>query len=597
MDKRAAFSRACSFLNFEPAARWLAFAAGIASCLVAPAAIFLAGAVVEVAIQEGRPPHWMEQARLLTRPTIPGTMEIFAGLAAMAFLTCLTFLILRFAMHELAIRAAAEAGLRLRRAVFHQALRLGASALRPATAGGAVHQQVEIVREALLAWQLAGRLAVVLLVVLLTQALWISVWLTLNCLVAVGSLWALAARLTAGQGRQSMQLAQQGAAATAVLLESLTFLRLTKAHGAELFQQTRAEAALTALRSTDQRRDESASRHRFAVAFAVLVTAFVLVYIAGTPLVKDRLRVPDLAMFGAILASAGWTLRGWLEQRRRVRLGENAAAAVFQFLDQPGDVTQTVGAEALPRLTRRIEFDNVSLRAPGAENLLLENVSLTLPAGQHLAVVGATDAEKHALVCLLARLLDPTSGEIRIDEHNLRWVTLDSLRRQLGVVLWDALVSSDTVAANIADGDPALPMPRILEAAKLAHAHQFIGRLPQGYDTVIGGQGHALQPGERFRIALARAILRNPALFLIEEPPAAALDDATRGLLADTYARMLPGKTAVFLPHCEETIALCSNVLLLRDGRVEALGAHLDLMKQSALYRRLVNQDFNEVAR
>jgi len=600
MDKRAAFSRACSYLNFQPAARWLALAVGIASCLVLPVAIFMVGLVTEAALQHGEPPLRLLPSRILAQPaTALGAragLEVVAGLTLAGFMVALVFLLLRFAMHELAIRAAAEAGLRLRRAIYHQSLRLGALALRPAEAGSLAHRQVESVRDALLAWQLGGWPALLLLLVLLLQALVINVWLTLLGVLGAGLLGLLAARLASGRRRQAAHLAHEDAVQLALFLESLTFLRLVKTHGGELFQQGRTEAALTAQAAAAQQGDEAASRFRFAAWFALLLAGSGLLLAACLLLRYDRLSVPELVMFGAVLASAGWPVRAWLDQRRRVRLGATAAVAVFQFLDRPGDVTQTVGAEVLPRLARRIEFDNVSLRGP-SEHMLLENVSLALPAGQRLAIVGADDAEKHALVYLLARLLDPTSGEIRIDEHNLRWVTFDSLRKQLGVVLWLNLVSSDTVAANIAGGDPGIPMPRILEAAKLAHAHQFISRLPQGYDTVIGELGHALKPGERFRVALARAILREPALFIIEEPPAVLLDDATRGLLEDTYARVLPGRTAIFLPHRAETIALCGSVLVLQRGRVAALGAHRDLMKQCALYRQLFAEEFNEFAR
>src|SRR5262249_41655415 len=141
-----------------------------------------------------------------------------------------------------------------------------------------------------------------------------------------------------------------------------------------------------------------------------------------------------------------------------------------------------------------------------------------IAAGQRVALVGADEMEKHALVYLLPRFLDPGAGEIRIDRRNLRWVTLDSLRTQIGMVLQQNLVFSDTVANNIGCGDPTYNLTKVIEAAKIAHAHQFIQKLPQGYETPIGEMGQALKSGEKFRIALARAILRDPAILIIEEP-------------------------------------------------------------------------------
>src|SRR5262249_18151787 len=153
--------------------------------------------------------------------------------------------------------------------------------------------------------------------------------------------------------------------------------------------------------------------------------------------------------------------------------------------------------------------------------------------------------------------LDPSSGEIRIDSHNLRWVTLDSLRAQVGVVLQHNLVFNDTVANNIGCGDPSYRLPKIIEAAKIANAHQFIQKLPKRYETPISEPGHYLNIGEKFRIALARAILRDPALFIIEEP-ATLLDDDTKALLDDTFTRVLLGRTVIFLPHRISTIRSCN---------------------------------------
>jgi ATP-binding cassette subfamily B protein len=182
---------------------------------------------------------------------------------------------------------------------------------------------------------------------------------------------------------------------------------------------------------------------------------------------------------------------------------------------------------------------------------------------------------------------------IRIDHKNLRWVTFDSLRAQIAVVLQHNLVFNDTVANNIGCGDPSYNLPQIIEAAKVAHAHQFIQKLPQGYETPIGEMGHALRIGEQFRIALARAILRDPALLIIEEP-VVALDDDTKALLDDTFARVLPGRTAIFLPHRLSTIRACDRVFLLHKGRIEASGEHRELLAQNELYRHLQYLEFNE---
>jgi ATP-binding cassette subfamily B protein len=177
----------------------------------------------------------------------------------------------------------------------------------------------------------------------------------------------------------------------------------------------------------------------------------------------------------------------------------------------------------------------------------------------------------------------------------LKWLTLESLRAQIGLVLQSNLVFSDTVANNIGCGDTAYSIPQIIEAAKLAHAHQFIQRLPYGYETPLGELGTSLRPGEQFRVALARAILRDPAMYVIEEP-VTPLDDEIKDLLDDTFDRILPGKTVLFLPHRISTIRTCDRLYLLNRGKIEAVGEHRELITGNDLYKHLHYLEFNEFA-
>jgi ATP-binding cassette subfamily B protein len=219
---------------------------------------------------------------------------------------------------------------------------------------------------------------------------------------------------------------------------------------------------------------------------------------------------------------------------------------------------------------------------------------MSIPAGQRIGLAGLDNLEKHALVYLVPRLLDPSGGEVRIDQHNLRWVTLDSLRAQIGTVMMHNLVFHDSVRNNIGCGDNAYTTPQIIEAAKMAHAHHFIQKLPQGYETPIGELGHALSLSEQYRIALARAILRDPALLIIEEPDT-DLDEDSKNLLDDTLARFLPGRTGIFLPHRISTLRSCNTIHLINKGRLVASGTHKELLGGSKLYRHLYYLEFNEI--
>jgi len=308
----------------------------------------------------------------------------------------------------------------------------------------------------------------------------------------------------------------------------------------------------------------------------------------------------QLGVAGAItlataLVSLYWPLTAWLESRRTIKRAKESAGQLFAFLDRPGEVGQAGDAEFLQPLSRQLEFDNVSLREPGSDRVLLQDASFSVKCGQRVGIVGPDDLEKHALIYLIPRLLDPNAGEIRIDDHNLRWITLDSLRAQVSLVLQHNLVFHDTVANNISCGDAAYTRPQVIEAAKVAHAHQFIQKLPNGYETVIGELGHELDVGQQYRIALARAILRDPAVLVIEEPEQ-QLDEDTKSQLDDTMIRILPGRTVIFLPHRISTIRSCDQILFLHKGRIESTGIHRELLSSNPLYRHLHYLEFAEVA-
>jgi ATP-binding cassette subfamily B protein len=297
----------------------------------------------------------------------------------------------------------------------------------------------------------------------------------------------------------------------------------------------------------------------------------------------------------ATLVSLYWPMVLHRENRRVLRRAREAAVAVFRFLDRPADLRADASAEFLQPMERTLEFDDVTLKEPGTNRLLLEHITLRIGAGERVGIIGVEDSEKHAFVYLIPRFLDPTSGEIRIDDHNLRFVTLDSLRVQIALVLQHNLVFHDSVANNISCGDKAYGQPQVIEAAKAAHAHNFIQKLPHGYDTPIGELGHSLTVSQQYRIALARAILRDPAIIVIEEP-ATILDDDTKALIDDTYARVLPGRTVIFLPHRISTIRSCDRLFLMHRGQLESSGSHRELLAKSPLYRHLHYIEFNEIA-
>jgi len=324
-------------------------------------------------------------------------------------------------------------------------------------------------------------------------------------------------------------------------------------------------------------------------------TAMTLaVGLLGWNALVGRLSLAAVVVLAAALVLLARPIVDWLRTRRTLRQASRAAGILFDYLDRRPELLQAGGARFLAPLQDRISYENVTLVSPSGRRLL-DGISVEIPVGTRTAIMGRDEDSKQALVCLIPRLIDPKTGRVLIDGLDLRDVTLESIRAQVATVLQTDLVFSDSVTANIGLGDPHYTQPRIIEAAKVARAHNFIQDLPHGYDTIIGPLGHYLRPDEQYRIALARAYLHDPAIVIIEEPNH-PLDEDTRHLIDDTISRLASGRTLIFLPHRLSTIRSCDRVIILHNGRIEAIGAPRDLQTESKLYRHLQYVEFNQFA-
>jgi len=501
-------------------------------------------------------------------------------------------------MREAASRAVIEASTRLRRAVYHHTFRLGTLAFRalgPTEAVSVFTRHVEAVHDALYTRLTVWFREPIKFTLILLFALVVNFWLALAFLLFAVVVWLLGGQVAAYFRRQGRAATNQAGEHLTMLRESIMMMRLVKCYyRMEEFNRARVERQLSEYARLQRTRLRGESVYQPLLTLLGVIAALVLLYVAGLILLSGHSPVAGLIALATAMVSLYRPVENWLDARKYAVRGRESAALLFKFLDRPSEVRQDGRAEFLNPMTRQLEFDGVSLREPGSTRMLLEEVSLTIKAGERIGVVGPDDLSKYALVYLIPRLLDPSGGEIRIDDHNLRWVTLDSLRNQIATVLQHNLIFHDSVANNIGCGDPVYTLQQIMEAAKVARAHQFIQKLPQGYETPIGELGYTLSVSQQYRIALARAILRDPALMIIEEP-AGELDDETKDLVDDTMARVLPGRTTIFLPHRISTIRNCDKVILLHKGRVEAVGVHKELLASNPLYRHLHYLEFNEI--
>jgi ABC-type multidrug transport system fused ATPase/permease subunit len=515
--------------------------------------------------------------------------QYLVGLVILAFVVAAARGVMLNAVAYTAAAATLDTVTRLRRAVYFHTYRLGSLAVRtggPGEVAGIVTRQVEAVGEAVYAW-LSGAVRHPLTILLLvTFLLLVNFWLAVSFLLLALLVWVIGGQIAAYFRREARVGSRLADSSLGLLRESMGLLRLVKCFQMERFNQIRVERQLAEYGRASWRRLRGESLARPMLASVALLAGVALLYLAARSVLAGEFSVAGLAASAVALVSLVQPVARWFESRQRFRRGREAAEAIFEFLDRRGEAAEAADAEFLPALTTRMEFRHVTLKEPGTGRHLLDNVSFAVPAGARVAFVGPDAAAKHALMYLVPRFLDPTSGEIRIEDKNIKWVTHESLRAQVSVVMQDDLTFSDTVANNIGCGDPGYTLPQIIEAAKLAHAHQFIERLPYGYETRIGDGGMSLGPGERFRIAMARALLRDPSVLIVEEPPALS-DEDTLALLDDTMERAAPGRTILFIANRLSTLRSADRVFLLKDGHLAASGSHRDLWQNNEAYRRL----------
>jgi ATP-binding cassette, subfamily B, bacterial MsbA len=274
-----------------------------------------------------------------------------------------------------------------------------------------------------------------------------------------------------------------------------------------------------------------------------------------------------------------------------------ASSEIFRFLDEEEEIRERPGAIPLPAFRERVRLEDVYFSYPGAnggEPEILRGINLETRAGEVIAIVGSSGAGKSTLVQLIPRFFDVTSGAIKIDGHDIRDVTLASLRAQIGIVTQETILFNDTVRNNIAYGQPNVPQDAVIEAARAALAHDFIQRLPQGYDTMIGERGLRLSGGERQRIAIARALLKNAPILILDEATS-ALDTESEALVQAALQNLMTGRTAFVIAHRLTTVRHADRIVVLENGRISDSGTHEDLLTRLGTYRKLYELQFMEL--
>ena len=513
-------------------------------------------------------------------------------------LILLTLLSLETMARKAAVASAAnESATALRRLIHRQMYRLGQSSLPSEGIGpvvGLFTREVNDVRDGLAA-ELDGGFRLPILAIALALLGLATNWITTLFLASVVALaWLAVRHLSKSSQLMSVVASRDVALQLSLLQEDFGLIRTVRVHGMENVDKQRFDEHLEAFRDADSRRMTHDLRPGPMPLLAIGAAVTIAVGVLAQAVLKGSLTAPAALVQIAALVGLTSILFEWEQRRRAIAQADRSAGGVFAYLERKPELHQAGGAKFLPPLRDKIAFENVTLE-DGSRRPILNGLTVEIPARAKTSIMAMDDESKTALVCLIPRLIDPKVGRVRMDGHDLRDVTLESVRAQVAIVFQADLVFSDSVFANIGLGDDSYDLPRVIEAAKMAHAHHFIQELPDGYDTQIGPMGAYLKLDQQYRIALARAFLHDPSIVIIEEP-STPLDDDVKAFVDDTVARLAPGRTLIMLPHRLSTIRSSDHVIILQNGKLEAAGSPRDVGGESKLYRHIQYMEFNEFA-